>query len=253
MANVNNLDLAKFTAVSAGTGSFVVSAAVTGYQTPLTAGASNFSYRYRAESADLTQWEIGTGAYTSSNVTLSRTPLINSVAGTSAINFTLAPQVGMGIILAEDFMGTGQILATATNDSATTGNVGEYVSATLPSSSATALTTTVTATLASMPLGAGDWDVHANLGFTPASSATSIDLLRGSIGTSSNAIDATIGRQMARRYASGLGSLGNLNEFLTTTSRITSSSSFTAYLNVNCFFSVSTLSAYGVIWARRPR
>lgn len=251
--NVNNLNLAKFNAASAGTGSFVVSGPVTGYQTPLTAGASNFNYHYRAESADLTQWEIGLGTYTSSTVSMSRSIIINSVGGTSAINFTNAPIVGMGIILTEDIQGTGQILGTTTNDSAATGNVGEYVSATLGSSVAVALTTTATSNLTSLSLTAGDWDVHSNIGFFPGSSATVVDLLRGSIGTSSNAIDATVGREMTYRFVSGTGGIGNPCEFFATTDRFSSSISFTVYLNVNCFFTVNTLSAYGRVWARRAR
>lgn len=97
-------NVTKFTAVSAGTGNFVVSAAVTGYQTPATATAvSNATYSYRAESTDLTQWEVGTGVYTSSNVTLTRVPSINSAGGSSAINFTAAPQVGL-VVLTPDIM-----------------------------------------------------------------------------------------------------------------------------------------------------
>jgi hypothetical protein len=97
-------DVTKFTAVGAGTGSFVVAGAVTGYQTPATANAvTATSYSYRAESADLTQWENGAGVYTSSNVTLTRTPSANSAGGSSAINFTLAPQVGL-VQLSADIM-----------------------------------------------------------------------------------------------------------------------------------------------------
>jgi hypothetical protein len=97
-------NVTKFTATSGGTGSFAVSAAVTGYQTPATATAvSNATYSYRAESADLTQWEVGTGVYTSSNVTLTRSPTINSAGGSSAINFTLAPQVGL-VVLTPDIV-----------------------------------------------------------------------------------------------------------------------------------------------------
>lgn len=102
MAGSNFVDVAKFTAVSAGTGSFVVSAAVQGYQTPATAGATGGSqYSYRAENSDLTQWEVGQGTYTSSNVTITRTPIFNSAGGSSAINFTLAPTVGL-VALSED-------------------------------------------------------------------------------------------------------------------------------------------------------
>lgn len=109
-------NVTKFSAVSAGTGSFVVSAAVTGYQTPATASAvTAATYSYRAESADLTQWEIGTGVYTSSNTTLTRSPTINSVAGTSAINFTLAPQVGL-VVLTPDIVRPYYFSASLSSD-----------------------------------------------------------------------------------------------------------------------------------------
>jgi hypothetical protein len=97
------LDVCRFTAVSSGTGSFVVSAAVTGYQTPASANAvDGATYRYRAESSDLSQWEVGYGVYTSGTVTLTRaTVLFNSSGGASAINFSAAPQVAV-VLLAED-------------------------------------------------------------------------------------------------------------------------------------------------------
>jgi len=85
-----------FTATSAGTGSFVVSAAVTGWQTPAQAGASNgATYRYRAYSADNTQWEIGSGVYTTGTVTLTRVLIEASSDGGSATNFTLPPAVAL--------------------------------------------------------------------------------------------------------------------------------------------------------------
>jgi hypothetical protein len=97
-------DVVRFTAVSSGTGDFVVSAAVTGYQTPASANAvDGKTYRYRAESADLSQWEVGYGVYTVSSTTIARTTvLFNSSGTTSKINFTVAPQVGF-VALAEDF------------------------------------------------------------------------------------------------------------------------------------------------------
>ncbi|VIO73896.1 hypothetical protein [Bradyrhizobium ivorense] len=113
------LDVCRFTPASGGTGSFVVSSAVGGYQTPATAGAVNgATYAYRAESADLSQWEIGYGTYTVSTTTLARTTILtNSSGNTSAINFTVAPQVAL-LALAEDLSvlvsgGFAQSLTTA--------------------------------------------------------------------------------------------------------------------------------------------
>lgn len=87
----------KFQAVSAGTGSFVVSSAVTGYQTPNAAGSqTSATYHYRAENADMSQWEIGLGTYTSSTSTLARTTVLYNYLGTTAtVSFTTAPQVGL--------------------------------------------------------------------------------------------------------------------------------------------------------------
>jgi hypothetical protein len=103
------LDVCRFAATSSGTGDFVVSSAVTGYQTPASAGAvSGAIYRYRAESADLSQWEVGYGAYTSGTTTLARTTILfNSSGTTSAINFSAAPQVAI-VALAEDLIYTLQ-------------------------------------------------------------------------------------------------------------------------------------------------
>lgn len=99
------VNVCRFTAASSGTGDFVVSAAVTGYQTPASAGATNgATYRYRAESSDLSQWEVGYGAYTSGSVTLARTTVLSNSSGTtSKINFSAAPQVAI-VALAEDLI-----------------------------------------------------------------------------------------------------------------------------------------------------
>src|SRR5271154_5374170 len=89
------LDACGFNPTSSGTGNFVVSASITGYQTPASAGAVNSTiYSYRAESSDKTQWEEGFGAYTVSSTTLARSTITaNSSGGTSAISFTAAPNV----------------------------------------------------------------------------------------------------------------------------------------------------------------
>ncbi|WP_245333679.1 hypothetical protein [Bradyrhizobium guangdongense] len=60
------------------------------------------TYSYRAESADLLQWEIGTGVYNSGTGVLTRAVvLFNSSGTTSKINFSTAPQVAI-VALAED-------------------------------------------------------------------------------------------------------------------------------------------------------
>jgi hypothetical protein len=97
------IDACRFNPTAGGTTDWTYSSALTGYQSPTAAGATNgATYSYRAESADLTQWEIGTGAYNSGTGVFARTAvLFNSSGTTSKINFSAAPQVAI-VALAED-------------------------------------------------------------------------------------------------------------------------------------------------------
>jgi hypothetical protein len=97
------LDICRFTPSAGGTTDWTYSSAVTGYQSPTAASVvSGTIYSYRAESADLTQWEIGYGAY-SGGVFSRTTVLFNSSGTTSKISFTLTPQVAI-VALKEDML-----------------------------------------------------------------------------------------------------------------------------------------------------
>jgi len=93
MAATGFLDACGFNPASGGTGDFVVSAAITGYRTPASASAVNGAvYSYRAQSSDLSQWEVGFGAYTSGTTTLARSTVGASSTG-SKVSFTAPPNV----------------------------------------------------------------------------------------------------------------------------------------------------------------
>lgn len=93
MSATGYVDACGFIPVSSGTGDFVVSTAITGYNTPAGAGAVNATvYSYRAENAAKTEWEEGFGAYTVGSVTLARTTVTASSTG-SKVSFTAAPNV----------------------------------------------------------------------------------------------------------------------------------------------------------------
>ena len=101
MSATGFLDACGFNPASGGTGDFVVSAAVTGYQTPASAGATNGAvYSYRAQSSDLSQWEIGYGAYATGTTTLARTTVVASSTG-SKVNFSAPPSVYVTALTAD--------------------------------------------------------------------------------------------------------------------------------------------------------
>src|SRR5258705_12656337 len=137
---VSYLDVCRFLPTTGGTTDWTYSSAVTGYQSPTAANVVNgIVYRYRAESSDLSQWEIGYGAYNTGTGVLARTTvLFNNLGTTNKISFVTTPQVAI-VLLAEDItpLITGQIPATTTNDNATTGNVGEYICSSCPDQAAT--------------------------------------------------------------------------------------------------------------------
>lgn len=84
-----------FTATAGGTTDWTPSSAVTGYMTPTAAGVvTNRVYKFRAESSDLTEWELAEGIWDGSK--LVRTTVLQNSAGTLVkINFSAAPKVGI--------------------------------------------------------------------------------------------------------------------------------------------------------------
>lgn len=104
------VNVCRFNPTAGGTTDWTYSSAVTGYQSPTAAGAVNGStYSYRAESSDLSQWEVGTGAYSSGTGVFARTAvLFNSLGTTAKVNFSAAPQVAI-VALKEDFLALNDI------------------------------------------------------------------------------------------------------------------------------------------------
>jgi hypothetical protein len=99
------LDVCRFTPSAGGTTDWTYAVAATGYQSPAAAGVVNGRlYKYRAESADLSQWEVGEGVYNTSTGVLARTTVLFNSSGTSTkINFSTTPQVGI-VALKEDLI-----------------------------------------------------------------------------------------------------------------------------------------------------
>lgn len=147
----------------------------------------------------------------------------------------------------------GQFPATNTNDNATAGNIGDYVNSDIASGSAVSLTSSTAANVTSISLGAGDWEVSANAGWTGGATTTVTQML-ASLSTTSATIDTTDGREIIEAY--NAFTVFNNATFINKTlgpARFSLSSTTTVYLVIRATFAVSTCSGFGLLRARRVR
>jgi hypothetical protein len=148
-------------------------------------------------------------------------------------------------------------VGTATNNNAAAGQVGEFITSTVASGGAVALSTGAGSNVTSISLTAGDWEIDGQVDFSPAAT-TSVTQYNASCSLTS----ATLASQAG---GSGLGTDGTftVNQAAmvpaalfccaTMTVRLSVAATTTVFLVAQANFTVSTLSAYGTIRARRAR
>lgn len=150
--------------------------------------------------------------------------------------------------------GTGTVVinGTSTNDSASAGKMGEYISASVLTGGAVALTTSVTSNIALISLTAGDWDVSGSVAIN-SGVGTTVTYLAVGMNTTSVTFP-TVGVENNQTVESGFTRTAPTNTVLPCgRMRLSLSTTTTVYLMVFANFAVSTLSAYGFIGARRVR
>ncbi|CAJ0901316.1 hypothetical protein R1479_04615 [Ralstonia mannitolilytica] len=190
-----------------------------------------------------------TGAFTtlSASSTVSGTGFSAYLASPPAIGGT-APSTGKFTTLqatgAITPSSTAGIVGTATNDDAVTGSIGEFASNT---SGSVALTSGSATNITSLVLGPGDWEVWGNVLFQPAGS-TSVNSL--SVGVSS--ASATLPAIPLYAQINNQGTGGNVG-VQAPRQRFKLAGTTTIYLVTTPGFTISTMNATGVIFARRPR
>ena len=153
------------------------------------------------------------------------------------------------------------IKGTPTNDLALAGDIGEYLEANLLTASALSVTTATPLNITSLVLTPGDWDVDAIVDFVPAAT-TSVTQWNVSVSNTT----ATLQSQ-----APSTSAAINIGPFATTTInqaaqvpaaevtisgatvRVSVSANTTIYLVAQAAFTVSTMTAYGSLRARRVR
>lgn len=145
----------------------------------------------------------------------------------------------------------GQLPGETSTGSATAGNIGEVVTSIVLSGSAVVLTTSTPANITSISLTAGDWDVTCAGGFT-IGGTTSVTVLQ--FGPSSTTATITNGAGNRFAFTQNAATMGTTQEYPTVGPvRFSLSGTTTIFLVASATFTVSTVSAYGKIYARRAR
>ena len=129
-------DRVQETSTTTGTGTITLAGAVTGFQSFSVIGNANTTY-YAIVGG--TEWEVGLGTYTSSGTTLSRTTILESSNGGTAVNFSAGTKNVFVTYPAER--------ALYTDASSNAIALGTPASATLTNATGLPLTTGVTGTL----------------------------------------------------------------------------------------------------------
>lgn len=109
------LGLCRFTNAAGGLVDWTYSGPAIDMQSPASAGAVNGTvYQYYAQSLDMAQWEIGTGAYTASTGVFARTTVLaNSLGTTAKVGFFKPPQIAIYETLGISALGS-TLIADAT-------------------------------------------------------------------------------------------------------------------------------------------
>lgn len=171
------------------------------------------------------------------------------LAGNSTTTPKLLMQTGTGSASATPaWTATSQLPGSATNDSASAGNIGECIQSLVASGSAIALTTNTQTNITSVTLTAGDWDVEGNVSVL-ASGSSAITQIAGGLNNTS----ATLPTDGSECYGSPSTGTSYRTGVTMPRKRFSLASGATIYLVTNTQYSSGTITAYGAIVARRAR
>lgn len=142
--------------------------------------------------------------------------------------------------------GAGGLVGTATNDNATAGYLGEFISASATGVSVSA----VVANITSVSLTAGDWDVCGVIGYTSTGGAAATSFSAG-ITTTSATLPAFSTGGLIETSAAFSANLGNNLPFSPV--RFSLAGTTTIYMVGAATFSGGTITGSGYLRARRVR
>ncbi len=145
----------------------------------------------------------------------------------------------------------GQFPGETSTGSATAGNIGEYIESAIAIGSAVPVSSATQTNVTSISLTAGDWDVTSVVHFLPAAT-TSTTRFVSSLSTVSATLQTSPGKFSDNTFPAFVTG-GNTFGSQVPMYRISLGSTTTIYLIAFAVFTVSTMSAYGLLRARRSR
>ena len=170
-----------------------------------------------------------------------------AVAGTTTL--TLPSTSGTVLTSATQLIGNG----TTTNDNASAGQVGEYVSSTVAVGSSINLSGSTASNITSISLTAGDWDVSGTVLHGGSSTTSTLNWAMGGVSSTSTTLStSTLGMYSTTPINNGIwtgaeisGQCGPVRFSVSTTT--------TVYLIARASFTGGNVYVYGQIRARRVR
>lgn len=151
---------------------------------------------------------------------------------------------GVGVI--------GGLIGTTTNDSASAGYLGEYVSANIVPGSAISINTGAANNVTSISLTAGDWDVQGNVAFVPAAT-TIVTSITGWVSSTSASTPSDANGVAKLAFTPGAANVNDTLIIATGDKRFSLAVTTTIYLSTLGTFTTSTMTSFGFIGARRVR
>lgn len=144
-----------------------------------------------------------------------------------------------------------QLPGIASNTAASAGNLGEYISSSIPSGSAVALTSGVAKDITTVTISAGDWECTGNAAYLVGGTTNVTSTLAWTSATA-NAIP-TQPNGGGITAVNGISSTGTAPIMSAGTARYLVNANTTISLGTFSQFTVSTSSGYGFIGCRRMR
>lgn len=177
--------------------------------------------------------QTGTGGFVGSTSPTLVTPVLVAASATS---LSFSPS-------------TGGIIGTITNNNATSGDVGEYIDSSLHGPINFGATG-VSATITSISLTGGDWDVWSQFTFFPQEGSVYAGAMIGGMSVSSSSVSqggVGIGEYYQLVWAP------NVSYAFSPSARVSVSSTTTVYLIALATYTGTAPQGYGQLVARRRR